>query len=303
MADNSYYLKTPAQMARLFPELPQEIENTQLIADRCQVGLDFKQTHLPRYPTPNDIEADDYLAQLCWNGFQRRYPKPTPEAQQRLRYELEVLRHTRFANYFLVVWDTAHFVRRNSIMMAVRGSAAASVALYCLDITDVAPLEYRLVFERFLNLERKEMPDIDMDFQDDRRDEALHYGSDHYGSDHYGSDRVAQIITFGTMGARAAPRDVGRSLGMSYSDVDRIARMVPFKSRTLQDAIAANPDRHAACRQNPPVPRTWSTRPRPSRVSSTTSAPTSPGASSLTNHPPTPSPCSVPPEATRKAQS
>ena len=237
MEDNSYYVKSPAEMESLFSDYPEALANTQLIADMCHVELGFGQTHLPKFPTPDDKPADEYLAQLCWEGFHRRYPRATPEAEERLKYELEVIRHTQFANYFLVVWDICDFVHRNSIMFGVRGSAAASVALYCLGITDVDPLEYRLVFERFLNLERKEMPDIDMDFQDDRRDEVLHYVIDRYGS-----DRVAQIITFGTMGAKAALRDVGRSLGMSYGDVDRIARMVPFKTRTLDDALRVNPE-------------------------------------------------------------
>ena len=237
MEDDSYYVKSPEEMQRLFSDYPKALENTQLIADMCKVELGFGQTHLPKFPTPNDMPADEYLAQLCWEGFRRRYPRSTPEAEERLKYELEVIRHTQFANYFLVVWDICDFVHRNAIMFGVRGSAAASVALYCLGITDVDPLEYRLVFERFLNLERKEMPDIDMDFQDDRRDEVLHYVIDRYGN-----DRVAQIITFGTMGAKAALRDVGRSLGMSYGDVDRIARMVPFKTRTLEDALRVNPE-------------------------------------------------------------
>ncbi|MFQ6028563.1 MAG: DNA polymerase III subunit alpha, partial [Dehalococcoidia bacterium] len=237
MEDNSYYVKSPAEMAQLFADYPLALENTQLIADRCNVELGFGETHLPKYPTPNGMDADEYLSQLCWQGFQERYPRPTPEAEERLKYELEVIRYTQFANYFLVVWDIIDFVRRSRIMFGVRGSAAASVALYCLGITEVDPLEYRLVFERFLNRERKEMPDIDMDFQDDRRDEVLHYVIDRYGN-----DRVAQIITFGTMGAKAALRDVGRSLGMAYGDVDRIARMVPFKSRTLEDALRANPE-------------------------------------------------------------
>ena len=237
MEDNSYYVKSPGEMTQLFADYPRALANTQLVADMCQVELGFGQTHLPKYPTPNQMDADEYLAQLCWEGFQRRYPRPTPQAEERLKYELEVIRHTQFANYFLVVWDIVDFVHRNGIVFGVRGSAAASVALYCLGITDVDPLEYRLVFERFLNVERKEMPDIDMDFQDDRRDEVLHYVIDRYGS-----DRVAQIITFGTMGAKAALRDVGRSLGMSYGDVDRIARMVPFKSRTLEDALRVNPE-------------------------------------------------------------
>jgi DNA polymerase-3 subunit alpha len=237
MEDNSYYVKSPAEMGSLFADCPDALRNTQLIADMCHVELGFGQTHLPKFPTPDDMPADEYLAKLCWEGFKRRYPRTTPEAEERLKYELEVIRHTQFANYFLVVWDICDFVHRNNIMFGVRGSAAASVALYCLGITDVDPLEYRLVFERFLNLERKEMPDIDMDFQDDRRDEVLHYVIDRYGS-----DRVAQIITFGTMGAKAALRDVGRSLGMSYGDVDRIARMVPFKTRTLDDALRVNPE-------------------------------------------------------------
>ena len=242
MEDDSYYIKSPEEMAGLFPEHPQALENTQRIADMCQVELGFGQTHLPKYPTPNDMDADEYLTQLCWEGFQRRYHRPgsegpTPEAEQRLKYELEVIRYTQFANYFLVVWDIMDFVRRRGILSAVRGSAAGSVALYCLGITDIDPMEYGLVFERFLNMERKEMPDIDMDFQDDRRDEVLHYVIERYGS-----DRVAQIITFGTMGAKAALRDVGRGLGMGYGEVARIARMVPSKSRTLEDALHANPE-------------------------------------------------------------
>ena len=248
MEDHSYYIKSPEEMASLFPDFPDALDRTQLIADMCNVEMGFGQTHLPKYHTPGDMDADEYLAQLCWDGFRQRYRGPSPEAEQRLRYELEVIRQTQFANYFLVVWDIIDFVRRRSILFGVRGSAAASVALYCLGITDVDPLEYRLVFERFLNIERKEMPDIDMDFQDDRRDEVLHYVIDRYGS-----DKVAQIITFGTMGAKAALRDVGRGLGMSYGDVDRIARMVPLKSRTLDDAMTANQEFYDAYQNEEPV--------------------------------------------------
>jgi len=248
MEDDSYYIKSPAEMAQLFPDFLPALENTQLVSDMCNVDLDFGQTHLPKYPTPNGMDADEYLAQLCEEGFRRRYPHPTAEAEDRLRYELDVIRHTRFANYFLVVWDIIDFVRKSNILYGVRGSAAASVALYCLGITDVDPLEYRLVFERFLNLERKEMPDIDLDFQDDRRDEVLHYVIDRYGN-----DRVAQIITFGTMGAKAALRDVGRALGMGYGDVDRIAKMVPLKARTLEDALRVSPELKTAYEQEPTV--------------------------------------------------
>ena len=237
MEDTSYYIKSADEMALLFPEFPEALANTGRIAEMCNVELSFGQTHLPRFRTPNNMDAEEYLTQLCWEGFKRRYPNPAPEAVQRLEYELEVIKYTQFANYFLVVWDIIDFVRKQGIMYGVRGSAAASVALYCLGITNVDPLEYRLVFERFLNLERKEMPDIDLDFQDDRRDEVLHYVIDKYGSDH-----VAQIITFGTLGAKAALRDVGRAMGMAYGDVDRIARMVPFKARNLEDALRVNPE-------------------------------------------------------------
>ncbi len=253
MEDDSYYIKSPQEMAQLFAGLPPAVrdsalENTNLIASMCDVSLDFGQTHLPRYETPAGMDADEYLAQICRDGFRRRYPNATPEAEERLRYELEVIRYTKFANYFLVVWDIINFVRQSNILFGVRGSAAASVVLYCLGITDVDPLEYRLVFERFLNLERKEMPDIDMDFQDDRRDEVLRYVIDKYGN-----DRVAQIITFGTLGAKAALRDVGRSLGMSYGDVDRIARMVPFKARNLEDALRLSPEMKASYDSNEAV--------------------------------------------------
>ncbi len=235
MEDTSFYIKSAQEMTGLFPDFPDALSNTLRIAEMCNVELNFDQTHLPRFPTPNDMDAEEYLTQLCWEGFKRRYPNPTPDAVQRLEYELEVIKYTKFANYFLVVWDIIDFVRRSGIMYGVRGSAAASVALYCLGITNVDPLEYRLVFERFLNLERKEMPDIDLDFQDDRRDEVLHYVIDRFGNDH-----VAQIITFGTLGAKAALRDVGRAMGMSYGDVDRVARMVPFKARNLEDALRVN---------------------------------------------------------------
>ena len=253
MEDDSYYIKSPDEMEQIFADLPASIRgealaNTGVIADMCDVSLEFGQTHLPRYETPGGMDADDYLAQVCEEGFRRRYPNASPDAVERLRYELEVIRYTRFANYFLVVWDIIRFVRQRNILFGVRGSAAASVVLYCLGITDVDPLEYRLVFERFLNMERKEMPDIDMDFQDDRRDEVLHYVVDKYGN-----DRVAQIITFGTLGAKAALRDVGRALGMSYGDVDRIARMVPFKARNLDEALKVSPELQSAIESNDDV--------------------------------------------------
>ena len=251
MEDDSYYLKTPGEMAELFADyepalIRQALANTGLIAAGCDVSLDFGQTHLPRYDTPDGSSADHYLARLCEEGFARRYGLGNQEARTRLEYELGVIEHTSFANYFLVVWDIIRFVQERNILFGVRGSAAASVVLYCLGITSVDPLEYRLVFERFLNLERKEMPDIDMDFQDDRRDEVLHYVTAKYGS-----DRVAQIISFGTLGPKAALRDVGRAMGMPYPDVDRIARMVPLRAATLDKALAASQELQLAVDSNP----------------------------------------------------
>ena len=237
MEDDSYYLKSHEEMTELFQDFPEALENTRRIAETCDVKLAMGELHLPTYPVPDGSPPDEYLSQLCWDGFIRLYPSPSPQEVERLTYELEVIKETRFANYFLVVWDIIAFTQEREILFGVRGSAAASLALYCLGVTQVDPVEYRLVFERFLNLERKEMPDIDMDFQDDRRDEVLSYVTERYGK-----ERVAQIITFGTLGAKASLRDVGRSLGMSYADVDRVARLVPFKARTLEDALATSPE-------------------------------------------------------------
>ena len=234
MEDDSYYLKSPQEMEDLFQELPEAVANTQLIADLCNVKLATGELHLPTYPVPDDSTPVEYLKALCVEGFEKLYPTPSSLAEERLAYELDVIESTQFANYFLVVWDIVSFTRKNGILFGVRGSAAASLVLYCLGVTEVDPLEYRLVFERFLNNERKEMPDIDMDFQDDRRDEVLAYVTERYGR-----DKVAQIITFGTLGAKASLRDVGRVLSMSYADVDRVARLVPLKARTLDDAMAA----------------------------------------------------------------
>jgi len=233
MAGDFFYLKSPEEAGELFADLPQAVENTQAIADMCQLELDFTKLHLPRVELPAGKKADDFLAELCWQGLEKRYQKPTPEVKERLSYELDVIQKTKFAHYFLVVWDIISFAREQGIYFGVRGSAAASLALYCLGVTDVDPLAYGLVFERFLNVERRELPDIDLDFQDDRRDEVLAYVNQKYGSDH-----VAQIITFGTMGARAAIRDTGRALGMPYAQVDRVARLIPLElTITLDKAL------------------------------------------------------------------
>ena len=237
MIDDSYYLKSTQEIEELFDDLPEALENTRRIADMCDVRLETGELHLPKFPVPDGSDPDQYLSELCREGFRRLYPDPSALERERLDYELDVIRKTSFADYFLVVWDIVSFTRQNAILFGVRGSAAGSLALYCLGVTEVDPLEYRLVFERFLNVERKEMPDIDMDFQDDRRDDVLAYVAEKYGK-----EQVAQIITFGTLGAKASLRDVGRSLGMSYANVDRVARLVPFKSRTLEEALSTSPE-------------------------------------------------------------
>ena len=235
MAGESYYLKSPDEMFHLFPEFPEAVANTQRIADTCDIRLNFDRIRLPQYETPDGSEPHAYLERLCREGLERLRSGAPKRYHERLDYELSVIEHTQFANYFLVVWDIIAFSRREGILFGVRGSAAASLVLFCLGVTDVDPLEYDLVFERFLNMERKEMPDIDMDFQDDRRDQVIRYVVDKYGRDH-----VAQIITFGTMGPRAAIRDVGRALGMAYTDVDRVARLIHPRAGSLSEAVSMN---------------------------------------------------------------
>ena len=230
---DSYYLKSPGEMAELFADVPEAVANTRAIAAKCHLELDFDTLRLPQFHVPDGLTAHEYLSRLCRQGLSRRLPDAGDAEIARLEYELDVIYQTQFPNYFLVVWDIARFVREEGIFFAVRGSAAASLVLFCLGVTDINPLEFGLVFERFLNLERKEMPDIDMDFQDDRRDEVINYVVERYGSDH-----VAQIVTFGTLGARAAIRDSGRALSMSYGDVDRVARLVPQRLNiSLREAL------------------------------------------------------------------
>ncbi|MBI4181051.1 MAG: DNA polymerase III subunit alpha, partial [Chloroflexi bacterium] len=236
MAGDFFYLKSPEEMAELYRDIPQAIENTGRITEMCNLKLDFGRLHLPQIEIPEGKTPDQFLADLCYQGLPQYYPNPSAAIKERLDAELAVVRETQFANYILVVWDIISFTRQNGILFGVRGSAASSLILHCLGITEIDPMEHELVFERFLNRERIEMPDIDMDFQDDRRDEVIAYVTRRYGSDH-----VAQIITFGTLGARAALRDVGRALGMSYGDVDRVAKLVPFApGMNLERAMAEN---------------------------------------------------------------
>jgi len=240
MTGDNFYLKSPEEMEQLFSDLPQAIENTQRIAEMCQLELDFSKNHLPEVTPPEGKTAESFLTELCWQGMEKRSLTSNHEAKERLEYELDVIQKTNFADYFLVVWDIASFVQEKNIYFGVRGSAAASLALYCLGITDINPLAYDLVFERFLNVERREMPDIDLDFQDNRRDEVLAYVNEKYGMDH-----VAQIITFGTLGARAALRDTGRALGLPYSQVDQVAKLIPLEltitlTKALEDSKELN---------------------------------------------------------------
>ncbi|MBN1366760.1 MAG: DNA polymerase III subunit alpha [Dehalococcoidales bacterium] len=249
MSGDFYYLKSPEEMAADYQDIPEAIENTGKIAEKCNLELEFERLHLPTIELPPGKTAFEYLSDLCYEGLPKHYPQPTQEIKERLAYELDVIDKTKFADYFLVVWDIITFVRKSRILYGVRGSAAASIVLHCLGITEVDPIETKLVFERFLNIERKEMPDIDMDFEDSRRDEVIKYVSEKYGADH-----VAQIITFGTLGAKAALRDVGRALGMTYNDVDRVAKLVPFAvNMTLDRAMQENNELAEAYRQDSTV--------------------------------------------------
>ena len=235
MADNSYFIKSPAEMQQLFPDQLDAVARTVEVAQSCNVSLDFTQTHVPNPHLPEGLTPDQYLSNLCKEKFFAHYGRDNQVANARIRYELEVIKQTSFANYFLVVHDIIRFVRERGIRVAVRGSAAASIVLFCTDVTDIDPLQYELVFERFLNPSRKEMPDIDLDFQDDRRNEVLHYVIDKYGQ-----QQVAQIISFNSMAARAAIHDTGRAMGMSHDRVAQLANMVPDKARTIKDALESD---------------------------------------------------------------
>ena len=244
-----FYLTDEPYMLDKYADLPEAVTNTQLVAERCDVELEFGRLQLPEPDIPADKTPIEHLGDVAWAGLQQRYLHPTAQHEERLRYELSVVRETGFAEYFLIVADFARFAREQNIAKTVRGSAAGSLILYCLDITDIDPLEYGLVFERFLNPERREMPDIDMDFADNRRDEVIRYVAEKYGR-----DRVAQIITFGTLGAKAAIRDTGRALGMPLGDVDRVARMVPnYLNISLEDAIAQSSELRDAGRSDPDI--------------------------------------------------
>jgi len=237
MSDDTYYLRSPQEMAALFTEIPEAIQNSLLIAERCNLDLSFKGYHLPNFDVPEGITPERYLQELCEAGLRERYAARADDLQvrQRLEYELEVIHQMGFDTCFLIVWDLCNYARQQGIWYNARGSASGSIVAYSLGITLVDPLEHGLIFERFLNPGRISMPDIDLDFRDDRRADVLRYAVERYGE-----DRVAQIITFGTLGARAAIRDVGRVMDIPLSEVDRVAKLIPNipgKPMTLGQAL------------------------------------------------------------------
>lgn len=241
MTDPSYYLRSPQEMIDLFGEIPGAIENTLWIADRCAVDLEFKGYRLPNFEVPEGQAPASYLRSLCEKGLSERYASRAndSEVRSRLEYELAIINQMEFDTYFLIVWDLCRFARDKDIWYNARGSAAGSIVAYCLGITLVDPLEHGLIFERFLNPGRVSMPDIDLDFQDDMRQMVLEYTADKYGR-----DKVAQIITFGTLGARAAIRDVGRVLDIPLPEVDRVAKLVPNipgKPMSIPEALETIP--------------------------------------------------------------
>jgi len=235
-----FYVKSAEEMALVFADIPDACRNTLAVAERCNLTLDFGRFHLPKYVVPEGHTLETYLQHLAREGLRRRYgPSPGDAIEARLGHELAVIEKMGFAGYFLVVWDFIHYAREHGIAVGPgRGSSAGSLVAYCLGITNIDPIRYGLLFERFLNPERISMPDMDIDFADDRRDEVIRYVADKYGR-----ERVAHIITFGTLGAKAAIRDVGRVLGMTYADVDRIAKLVPNfpLNITLDDAYQKSP--------------------------------------------------------------
>ncbi|MBQ4421672.1 MAG: DNA polymerase III subunit alpha, partial [Schwartzia sp.] len=237
--NDEFYMKSPEEMGKLFPEYPEAMENTLRIAERCNVEFTFGKHILPRFPLPEGLTDEAYLRQLCEEKVGGRYEPVTEEVRKRLDYELGVIHRMGFDSYFLIVWDFINYAREHGVAVGPgRGSAAGSIVAYILGITDIDPLKYALLFERFLNPERVTMPDIDVDFCYIHRKEVIDYVKERYGDDH-----VAQIITFGTMAARGSVRDVGRVLGIPYAEVDRVAKLIPTElGITLDKALRDSAD-------------------------------------------------------------
>mgnify|MGYP002073807161 CR=1 FL=1 len=253
MSDDTYYLRPPQEMSRLFREVPQALSNTLLIAERCNVDLSRKGYHLPLFDVPEGYTVSSYLRALCEDGLNRLYgPRANdPEVRERFEYELRVIGKMGFDTYFLIVWDICRHARENNIWYNVRGSGAGSLIAYVLQITIVEPLTFGLIFERFLNPDRISMPDIDLDFQDDRRAEMMEYTARKYGD-----DKVAQIITFGTLGARGAVRDVGRVMDVPLNEVDKVTKLIPSiptRPITALEAVEQIPELKELYTQNPTI--------------------------------------------------
>ena len=234
-----YYVKSEEEMLRLFPYAKQALENTQKIADRCHVEIEFGVTKLPKYDVPDGYTSWEYLQKLCYEGLEKRYGDPSEELKDRLSYELETIHQMGYVDYFLIVWDFIKYAKDHGIAVGPgRGSAAGSIVSYCLEITTIDPIRYQLLFERFLNPERVSMPDIDVDFCYERRQEVIDYVTRKYGK-----DCVAQIVTFGTLAARGVIRDVGRVMDLPYAYVDSISKMIPQElGITIDKALKMNPD-------------------------------------------------------------
>lgn len=236
---DEFYLKSPEEMYELFSYVPEALENTVKIAEQCNFDYDFHNSKLPKFPLPEDVDPYNYMRELCYKGLRERYQNITEELNERLEYELGVIKQMGYVDYFLIVWDFIRFARENGIMTGPgRGSAAGSLIAYTLGVTKIDPIKYSLIFERFLNPDRISMPDIDSDFCYERRGEVIDYVVNKYGI-----DSVSQIITFGTMAARACIRDVGRAMDYPYAEVDRIAKMIPtVLNITIDKALELNPE-------------------------------------------------------------
>ena len=244
-----YYIKSEQEMRNLFPYALQALENTQKIADRCNVNIEFGVTKLPKYDVPEGYTSWEYLNKLCFEGLNKRYPNPDESLKERLNYELNVIKTMGYVDYFLIVWDFIKYAKDNEIMVGPgRGSAAGSLVSYCLEITTIDPIKYQLLFERFLNPERVSMPDIDVDFCFERRQEVIDYVVRKYGT-----DRVVQIATFGTMAARGVIRDVGRVMDLPYAFVDSISKMVPKELNITLEKALKSPDLKKAYEEDPQV--------------------------------------------------
>jgi DNA polymerase-3 subunit alpha len=236
---NEFYMKSEVEMRSLFADFPQALDNSLHIAEACNLEFHFGEFHLPYFDIPAGYDPETYLEQLAWEKFAQRYPQPTEKIIERFNYELQMIKQMGFAEYFLIVQDLVNWARHNQVPVGPgRGSAAGSLVSYALGITNIDPLKYDLLFERFLNPERVSMPDIDIDFCFEKRDQVINYIVERYGA-----DRVAQIITFGTMAARAAIRDVGRALNVPYGEVDKIAKLIPAElGVTLDRSLEIAPD-------------------------------------------------------------